>query len=59
MGNSKARSNKYDLLIISDVIAKVKTVWSAIDQEMIKHCIENMPIRLNKWIEANGDWINY
>ena len=58
-GIVKQEVNKYDLLKISDVIAKVKTVWSEIDQEMIKHCIENMPIRLNKWIEASGDWINY
>ena len=59
MGIVKQEVNKYDLLKISDVIAKVKTVWSEIDHEMIKHCIENMPIRLNKWIEASGDWINY
>ena len=58
-GIVKQEVNKYDLLKISDVIAKVKTVWSEIDQEMIKHCIENMPIRLNKWIESSGDWINY
>ena len=59
MGIVKQEVNKYDLLKISDVIAKVKTVWSEIDQEMIKHCIENMSIRLNKSIEASGDWINY
>ena len=28
-------------------------------QEVIENVIQNMLIRLNKWIESEGDWIEY
>ena len=54
-GIVKQQVNKCDLSKISEVIAKVKEIWSELDQEVIKNVIKNMPIRLNKWIESEGD----
>ena len=47
-GIVKQQVNKCDLSEISEVIAKVKEIWSELDQEVIKNVIKNMPIRLNK-----------
>ena len=58
-GIVKQQVNKCDLSKISEVIAKVKEIWSESDQEVIENVIQNMPIRLNKWIESEGDWIDY
>ena len=42
----KQQVNKCDLLNISEVIAKVKEIWSELDQEVIENVIQNTPIRL-------------
>ena len=44
----KQQVNKRDLPKISEVIAKVKEIWSEFDQEVIENVIQNMQIRLNK-----------
>ena len=44
----KQQVNKCDLSKISEVITKVKEIWSELDQEVIENVIQNMPIRLNK-----------
>ena len=58
-GIVKQQVSKCNLSKISKIIAKVKEIWSKLDQEVIKNVIQNMPIRLNKWIEPEGDWIDY
>ena len=47
-GIVKQQVNKCDLSKISKVIAKVKEIWSELDQEVIEKVIQNMPIILNK-----------
>ena len=47
-GIVKQQVNKCDLSKISEVIAKVKEIWSELDQEVIENVIQNMPIKLNK-----------
>ena len=59
LGNCETTLNKCDLSKISEVIAKLKEIWSELEQEVIENVIQNMPIRLNKWIESEGDWIDY
>ena len=44
----KQQVNKCDLSKISEVIAKVKEIWSELDQEVIENVIQNIRIRLNK-----------
>ena len=46
-GILKQQVNKCDLSKISEVIAKVKEIWSELDKEVIENVIQNMPIRLN------------
>ena len=58
-GIIKQEVNKCNLSKISEVISKVKEVWSELDQSKVEHAIENMPIRLSKCIDAEGDWIDY
>ena len=59
LGIVKQQVNKCDSSKISEVIAKVKEIWSELDQEVMEYVIKNIPIRLNKWIESEGDWIDY
>ena len=47
-GIVKQQVNKCDLSKISEVIAKVKEIWSELDLKVIENVIQNMPIRLNK-----------
>ena len=58
-GIVKQQVNKCNLSKISEVIAKVKEIWSELDQEVIENVFQNMSIRLNKLIESEGDRIDY
>ena len=58
-GIIKQEVNKCNLSKISEVILKVKEVWSELDQSKVEHSIENLPIRLSKYIDDEGDWIDY
>ena len=51
----KQQVNKCDLSRISEVISKVKEIWSELDLEAIENAIQYMPIRLNKWIKTEWD----
>ena len=58
-GIVKQQIKKWDLSKISEVIAKVKEIWSELDQEVIENVIQNMPFRLNKmnWVRRKLDWL--
>ena len=51
--------NKCNLSKISEVITKVKEVWSGLDQIKVKYVIVNILIKLSKCIEVKRQWIDY